>query len=111
MAGKTTVYTYDAANQLKTSETDGVITEYAYDAAGRLVKEGDKVYRYGYLDKVLSVQENGQETASFDYYVNGQIASATYGNQSESFLWDGLALIKRGTESFINEPAVTGGNP
>ena len=88
-----------------------VITEYAYDAAGRLVKEGDKVYRYGYLDKVLSVNENGAETGRFDYYVDGQLAMATHDGKKENFVWDGLALIKRGTESFINEPAVTGGNP
>ena len=29
--------------------------EYAYDAAGRLVKEGDKVYSYIGLDKIESV--------------------------------------------------------
>ena len=111
VAGKTTVYTYDAANQLKTSETDGVITEYAYDAAGRLVKEGDKVYRYGYLDKVLSVNENGAETGRFDYYVDGQLAMATHDGKKENFVWDGLALIKRGASTYVNEPYVTGGNP
>ena len=96
---------------MKTSETDGVITEYAYDAAGRLVKEGDKVYRYGYLDKVLSVNENGAETGRFDYYVDGQLAMATHDGKKENFVWDGLALIKRGASTYVNEPYVTGGNP
>ena len=27
------------------------------------------------------------------------------------FLWDGLALVKRGESSFINEPHIGGGNP
>jgi len=62
-------------------------------------------------------------TANLKY---GQIASATYADKTENFLWDGLALIQRsvrptaelpafGTGSritnFINEPYITGGNP
>ena len=31
--------------------------------------------------------------------------------QSETFLWDGLALIQRGDEQFVNEPHIGGGNP
>ena len=58
--GKTTTFAFDGANQLVSSTTDGVTTKYAYDAAGRLVKEGGKTYRYGYLDKVLSVTEGEQ---------------------------------------------------
>ena len=118
--GKTTTFTFDGANQLVSSTTDGVTTQYAYDAAGRLVKEDDKTYRYGYLDKVLSVTE-GERTYTYDYHVDGQLARADYGNGgragcpqpagSEDFLWDGLALIKRGDERFVNEPHVGGGNP
>ena len=87
----TTRYTY--ANQLISSTTDGKVTEYAYDAAGRLIKEGDKSYAYGWLDKVLSVTENGQQIASFNYHNDGQIAQAIHDGKSEDFLWDGLALI------------------
>ena len=118
--GKTTTFTFDGANQLVSSTTDGVTTKYAYDAAGRLVKEGDKTYRYGYLDKVLSVTE-GERKYTYDYHVDGQLARADYGNGGragcpqptgiEDFLWDGLALIRRGDERFVNEPHVGGGNP
>ena len=80
------------------STTDGVTTKYAYDAAGRLVKEGTKTYRYGYLDKVLSVTD-GKDKYTYGYHVDGQLASANYGNSSEDFLWDGLALVKRGGEN------------
>ncbi|WP_286879712.1 hypothetical protein [Proteiniphilum sp. UBA7639] len=109
-------FTYDKANQLATSTVDEKVTNYAYDATGRLVKEGSvasgfKTYSYGYLDKILEVQENGQQIAAFDYHVGGQIAQATHGDKSENFLWDCLALIHRGDNSFINEPYVTGGNP
>ena len=107
----TTMHTYDKANQLVSSTTNGKVTEYAYDAAGRLIKEGDKSYSYGWLDKVLSVTENGQQIASFNYHNDGQIAQAIHNGKSEDFLWDGLALIHRGETSFINEPYVTGGNP
>ena len=116
----TTTFTFDDANQLVSSTTDGVTTRYAYDVAGRLVREGNRTYRYGYLDKVLSVTD-GAKTYSYDYHVDGQLARADYGNGgragcpqpagSEDFLWDGLALIKRGDERFVNEPHVGGGNP
>ena len=68
-------------------------------------------YAYGWLDKVLSVTENGKPIASFNYHNDGQIAQAIHNGKSEDFLWDGLALIHRGETSFINEPYVTGGNP
>jgi RHS repeat-associated protein len=106
----TTTFAFDAANQLVSSTADGVTTRYAYDAAGRLVREGSKTYRYGYLDKVMSVTDNGS-TYTYDYHADGQLASANYGDSSESFAWDGLALIQRGDEQFINEPHVGGGNP
>ncbi|MDD3704309.1 MAG: hypothetical protein PHR12_08795, partial [Victivallaceae bacterium] len=58
-----------------------------------------------------NVQENGTMVAAFDYHINGQIASATYADKTENFLWNGLALIHRGGTNYINEPYVTGGNP
>ena len=60
---------------------------------------------------------------TFTYHADGQLASATVGSalradrgatplsETETFLWDGLALIQRGDEQFINEPHVGGGNP
>ena len=126
--GRTTTYAFDGANQLVSSTCDGVTTRYAYDAAGRLVREGDKTYRYGYLDKVLSVTDR-KRSCAYAYHVDGQLARADYGDGgragvgedgragsplpagSEAFLWDGLALVRRGDESFVNEPHVGGGNP
>ena len=110
VGGKTTTFTFDDANQLVSSTTDGVTTRYAYDAAGRLVKEGSRTYTYGYLDKVMSVTE-GDRTYTYTYHADGQLASANYGGKTEGFLWDGLALVRRGDEHFINEPHVGGGNP
>ena len=91
--------------------SERVTSAHAYAAAGRLVKEGDKMYSYGWLDKIVNVQENGTMVAAFDYHINGQIASATYADKTENFLWDGLALIQRNETSYVNEPYVTGGNP
>lgn len=110
VAGKTTTFTFDAANQLVSSTCDGVTTRYAYDAAGRMIKEGNRTYAYGYLDKVMSVRD-GANTYTYAYHPDGQLASANYGDQSESFAWDGLALIRRGDEQFVNEPHIGGGNP
>ena len=37
----------------------------------------------------------------------GRLAGADYGDgRSEGFAWDGLALVRRGDESFVNEPHV-----
>ena len=88
------------------------------------MKEGTKTYRYGYLDKVLSVID-GKDRRTFTYHVDGQLATATRtethpnktgGSQlvapeTETFLWDGLALIQRGSTSYVNEPHPNGGSP
>ena len=94
----------------------------------RLVKEGSKTYRYGYLDKVLSVREGGKRR-TFTYHADGQLATATrtggprsvatgtgraaspLAAETETFLWDGLALIRRGCTSYVNEPHPNGGSP
>lgn len=110
--GKTTTYTYDAANQLVSSTNpEGDITSYAYDAAGRLVKEGEKTYEYGWLDKVMRVSKEGKELARFEYHNNNQLAKAIRENDIETFEWDGLALIERSGTKYINEPHAGGGNP
>lgn len=110
--GNTTTYTYDAANQLASSTNpEGDITSYAYDAAGRLVKEGEKTYEYGWLDKVMRVAEDGKELARFEYHNNNQLAKAIRENSVETFEWDGLALIERNGTKYINEPHAGGGNP
>lgn len=109
--GKTVEFAFDGANQLVSSTSDGVTIRYAYDAAGRLVREGDRAYRYGYLDKVLSVTE-GKRKLTYTYHADGQLATADLGDgRAERFAWDGLALVRRGGESFICEPHVGGGNP
>ena len=116
-----------AANQLVSSkDADGKVTEYSYDAAGRMTREGSKTYRYGYLDKVLSVAE-GKDRRTFTYHADGQLATATrtggprsvaaatgraaspLAAETETFLWDGLALIRRGSTAYVNEPHPGGG--
>ena len=110
--GKTTTYTYDDANQLLSSTNpEGDITSYAYDAAGRLVKEGEKTYEYGWLDKVMRVAEDGKELARFEYHNNNQLAKAIRESGVETFEWDGLALIERNGTKYINEPHPGGGSP
>ncbi len=90
-----------------------------------MTKQGTKSYSYGWMNKVMSISENGKVSATYDYHVDGQVASMTkVGSavsadskgalataQTTNFYWDGLALIKRGDMSLTNEPYVTGGNP
>jgi len=47
----------------------------------------------------------------FNYHINGQLAERKVGNETEHFYWDGLALTRRNDTNYLNEPAVTGGNP
>jgi len=111
--GKVTTFKYDKANQLVSStDATGKVTHFDYDAAGRLTKEGDKSYAYGWLDKVMSVNESGKLASSYEYGIDGQLSSRVDASgKSENFTWDGLALIKRDSTNFVNESAVTGGNP
>jgi hypothetical protein len=89
-----------------------------------MLKEGNKTYQYGWLDKVMSITESKGSTsvsapkiiASYDYHISGQIAKTTTfttegTEHTESYEWDGLALIRKNSTSYTNEPAVTGGNP
>ena len=102
---------YDRLGRLVSSTAGGETTIYAYDAAGRLVREGGRAYRYGYLDKVLAVTEGGR-TLAYACHPDGQLARADYGGgRTEEFEWDGLALVRRGDERFVNEPHPDGWNP
>ena len=80
-------------------------------ASGRLVKEGEKTYEYGWLDKVMRVAEDGKELARFEYHNNNQLAKVVRENDIETFEWDGLALIERNGTKYINETHAGGGNP
>lgn len=91
--GVRTSFTYDKANQLVSSECNGKVTKYEYDAAGRLVKEGNREYQYGWLDKVLQMSEGAEMVRSYSYHMDGQLASASDGRRVETFLWDGLEKI------------------
>ena len=113
--GKATTFTYDKANQLVSSaQPDGTVKKYAYDAAGRMISETGaeqtKNYTYGWLDKVTKV-DTGTAQSSFSYFPDGQLAEKVAANDTEKFYWDGLALVKRDSTEYTNEPAVTGGNP
>jgi RHS repeat-associated protein len=130
VAGKTTEFTYDAANQLVSmTENSGEAgknavrrTDFAYDAARRMTQQihGEAgtdalrrtEYAYGWMNKVMSISENGKVSATYDYHVDGQVAKRLGADgKAQDFFWDGLALIRRGETNLTNEPYVTGGNP
>ncbi len=73
--------------------------------------KSDRVYQYGWLDKVTQITEGDKVIRSFRYHMDGQLAAAYDDSRTETFLWDGLALIRRDTTNYLNELAVTGGNP
>lgn len=114
--GEVTSFEYDAANQLKQrTDAEGVHT-FTYDRAGRLTEEalnGQSVarYTYGYLDKVTAVERKGQ-TTRFRYNADGMLIEKQYPDgKIEKWSWDGLGLVARGDERYINEPHASGGTP
>ena len=116
MGDKVYKYTYDTGNQLKEMSSPEGKREYFYDGAGRLVPEKfngaiDVEYKYGYLDKVIEVNRRGKIT-KFAYDGFGMLAQKTFHDGStEVWVWDGLALIRRGSDIYVNEPHVSGGVP
>ena len=119
--GEIETFAYDAQGRLAKHTRGKKAETYSYDHFGRLVKEGARTYRYGYLDKVLAITE-GKVRHTYGDHVDGQLASATKRSavkpkkggkpqapETEEFLWDGLALVKRGGASYVNEPHPGGG--
>jgi YD repeat-containing protein len=127
---------YDAANQLVTKKeaaSEGeaeTLTTFAYDTAGRMVREShgsqvEREFTYGYLDKVLSVDRPGGRKANYAYDAGGMLvrkevddptqAATSSGtgvagsNKWETWVWDGLALVQRGNEVYVNEAHPAGG--
>ena len=114
--GETYRLSYDTAHQLKSAEGSEGLREFTYDKAGRLVTEvlnGQPTvnYTYGYLDKVIAVERNGEVTR-FDYDAQGMLVGKQLPDGSyEHWVWDGMALVARGEERYINEGHITGGLP
>ena len=114
--GETYRLSYDTGHQLKSAEGSEGLREFTYDKAGRLVTEvlNDQPvvnYTYGYLDKVIAVERNGEVTR-FDYDAQGMLVGKQLPDGSyEHWVWDGMALVARGEERYINEGHITGGLP
>jgi len=113
---------------------------FTYDRAGRLLTSPNGPTRtYGWLDKVTKLSTPTGESLRLPYWPDGQLAGkrlltkedtanterkdiqripnphSTINHQpstaSESFLWDGLALLRRNDTIYIIEPHPSGGVP
>ena len=63
------------------------------------------------MDKVIEVNRRGKIT-KFAYDGFGMLAQKTFHDGStKMWVWDGLALIRRGSDIYVNEPHVSGGVP
>jgi YD repeat-containing protein len=102
---------------------------YTYDRAGRMLGTGPQPQNtYGWLDKLTTLALPDGTTATHTYWPDGQLAaissspnqnskinnqhsSISPSSSSESFLWDGLALLKRNETIYIIESHPSGGIP
>ena len=116
IGAKTYTYSYDASNQLKSMASEDGVREYIYDEAGRLVEEKlngetEVEYRYGYLDKVTEVIRKGK-SVKYAYDGFGMLTEKRFEDGTiEKWVWDGIALVRRGSDIYVNEPHVSGGVP
>ena len=116
IGAKTYTYSYDASNQLKSMASEDGVREYVYDEAGRLVEEKlngetDVEYKYGYLDKVTEVIRKGK-SVKYAYDGFGMLTEKRFEDGTiEKWVWDGIALVRRGSDIYVNEPHVSGGVP
>jgi YD repeat-containing protein len=105
------------------------VLAYSYDKAGRMLGvDGRGSSTYGWLDKVTELTQPDGSRVTFTYWPDGQLASKKVPSASErddirhivnrpssivndTFLWDGLALLKRNETVYIIEPHPSGGIP
>jgi YD repeat-containing protein len=100
----------------------GSSVTYNYDQAGRMLSySGGPANTYGWLDKVIKTTDTHGSSVALTYWPDGQLASkelaaglhkAAYvpdQSDTEHFLWDGLALLRRDDTVYISEPHPNGG--
>lgn len=96
-----------SGNLLKGSWLDKSERNYQYDDAGRLVVElgNGRVVReldYEFADKVTKVR-NGAKTTELFYNAEGQLVGTNSVGNIKTFVWDGLAIVKQGSQCYANE--------
>ena len=93
---------------------------YTYDRAGRMLGTGPQPQNtYGWLDKLTSLALPDGSRAAHYYWPDGHLAEIRALDvpplsplpPSETFLWDGLALLKRNDTLYIIESHPSGGIP
>jgi RHS repeat-associated protein len=109
-----TRYAY-MGNRLNTVDGDSGQKQYQYDASGRLTVDSSggvsaRKMEHQYLDKVTKVQ-NGDKTTEFFYNAEGQLVAIYSAGTSETLVWDGLAMVKRGEQLYVIEDHLVGGTP
>lgn len=115
--GQVTKMTYDASNRLTERQTTGQCKETTtYDAAGRSIAMNDgtgqstRSMSYGYSNKVLNTRNHGTNTGLF-YNAEGQLVGTNSAGRLEAFAWDGLVMVSRGEQVYVNESNLAGGVP
>ncbi|MFD0894007.1 hypothetical protein KBB96_03305 [Luteolibacter ambystomatis] len=114
--GAVTRMSYDASNQLISTNKDGREEAYFHDTAGCLQNvvnaTGEKIrfQTTGYAGKVLELNSSGLISKLF-YNSEGQLVGKITGGDSTNYAWDGYSLAMDGSHVFTNEGHISGGVP
>ena len=84
----TTVYNYDAANQLNTAQQGSTTWQYTYDANGSLISDGTKTYTYDSANRLVQVNNQSVMT-NLSYNGLGQRLSMDAAGVIAHYVMDG----------------------
>jgi len=85
----TTVYSYDAANQLNTAQQGSTAWQYTYDANGSLVSDGVKTYTYDPANRLKTATSGQSTVTSLSYNGLGQRLSMDAAGVIAYYVMDG----------------------
>jgi RHS repeat-associated protein len=89
LASQTTTYTYDAANQLTSSQTGASTTNYTYDAAGNQVSDGTVTNTWDDENRRTKADLGGGQVVTMTYNGTGLRVKKEEPATTTKYVWDG----------------------
>jgi RHS repeat-associated protein len=93
LSGQATTYTYDAANQLTSSQTGAATTNYMYDEAGNLVSDGAVTNTWDDENRRTKADLGGGQVVTMTYNGHGLRVKKEEPATTTKFVWDDQNLL------------------